>query len=93
LFTAKSGDTRYSEVTFYARQIFFFFVSSFCVGQCKLFREKHHKIQHCVPFGYCLLAFIFILKILKKFGQEAILCTEEEMLVAFLAFECYLRFS
>jgi hypothetical protein len=36
---------------------------------------------------YCLLAIIFILKILKKLGQEAIVSTEEEILVAFLAFE------
>jgi hypothetical protein len=50
-----------------------------------------HIIVIC--FCYCLLAIIFILKILKNLGHEAILCTEEEILVAFLAFEFYKRFS
>jgi hypothetical protein len=35
-------------------------------------------------FCCCSLAIIFIFKILKKFGQEAILCAEEEILVALL---------
>jgi hypothetical protein len=35
------------------------------------------------------LAVVFILKILKKIVKEAILCTEEEILVAFLGFELY----
>jgi len=54
----------------------------------ELFRKKkHQKTQHCNLFFCCLLAIIFILKILKKLGQEGILCTEEQILVAFLAFE------
>jgi len=52
----------------------------------ELFRGKHQKMQHCNLFFF-FLAIIFILKILKTFGQEAILSTEEEIVVAFLAFE------
>jgi hypothetical protein len=48
------------------------------------FRGKHSIV---ITFCYCLLAVIVILKSLKKLGQEAILCTEEDILVAFLAFE------
>jgi hypothetical protein len=53
----------------------------------ELFGGKHQKTQQSDVFLLCLLAIICILKILKKLGQEAILCTEGEILVAFLGFE------
>jgi len=53
----------------------------------KLFRKKIRKHSIVILFCYYLLAVIFILKILKKLGQDSILCTEEEILVAFLDFE------
>jgi hypothetical protein len=53
----------------------------------ELLREKQQKHRIVISFCYCLLAITFIFKILKKFGQAAILSTQEEILVAFLAFE------
>jgi len=40
-----------------------------------------------------LISNYFIFKILKMLGQEATICTEEEILMALLHFERYLRFS
>jgi len=45
------------------------------------------RIHSIVISFYCLLEIILILKSLKNLEQEAILCTEEEILVAFLTFE------
>jgi len=53
----------------------------------ELFKKKIRIHSIAFSFCYCLLAIIFILKILKMLGQEGILRTEEEILVAFLAFE------
>jgi hypothetical protein len=60
----------------------------------ELFRGKHHKTSQNITkhstvicLCYCSLAIICVLKILKKLGQEAVLFTEEEIRVAFLAFE------
>jgi len=51
------------------------------------FRAKHQKTQHCGFFLLLLIRNYFILKVLKNLVQEAILYTQEEMLVTFLAFE------
>jgi len=55
--------------------------------------ENIRKHNIVFSFWYCLLAITSILKILKSLGQEAILSTEDEIPVEFLAFEWYLRFS
>jgi hypothetical protein len=70
---------------FYERQIYFcsLFIP-YVYSNVELLRGKHQKIQH---HFYFFLEFICILKILKILGQEAILSTEEKMLVAFLDFE------
>ena len=53
----------------------------------ELFRGKHKKTQHRNIFLLLLINSYFYSKILKKLGQKAILCTEEEILVTFLPFE------
>jgi len=52
-------------------------------NNAELLKGKYQK----TAFFFCLLAIICILKILKMLGQEVILSTEEDMLVAFLDFE------
>jgi hypothetical protein len=49
--------------------------------------KNNRKHSIAISFCYCLLAIIFILKILKNLGTEAILSTEKEILVAFLTCE------
>ena len=64
------------------------------IQQCRVIQEKNiRKHSIVISFCYCLLAIIFILKILKNLGQECILCTEQEILVAFLAFEFLIAVS
>jgi hypothetical protein len=53
----------------------------------ELFRKNIRKHSTVISFCPCLLAINFILKILKNLGQEAILCTKEEIFVEFSAFE------
>jgi len=63
------------------------FVFLMCTAMWSYWQEniRNHSILIC--YCYCLSAIIFILKVLKNLGQVAILCTEEEMLVALLATE------
>jgi len=61
----------------------------------ELFREKYQKSQHCNLLLLLLIGsyFYFYFKNSERLGQderlgqEAILCTEEEIVVAFLPFE------
>jgi hypothetical protein len=82
LYAATCGATRKSEESFYEGQIYFcsLFIP-YVYSNVELLRGKHQKTQHLFC---CLLAIICVLKILKMLGQEAILSTEEEVLVAFL---------
>ena len=66
--------------------IFLLVVYSLYADQYKLFK-KPKKTRRFNCFGYFLFAIEFILKILKKLGQEDMLCTEEKILMAFLALE------
>ena len=53
----------------------------------ELLRGKHQKTQHCDLFVLLLIGNYFYFKISEILEQEAIISTEEEILVAFLAFE------
>jgi hypothetical protein len=52
-----------------------------------LFTGKNQKTQHCNLLLLLFISKYFYFKISEYLRQEAILCTEEAILVAFLAFE------
>jgi hypothetical protein len=52
----------------------------------ELFGEKHQKTEHCNVLLLLIGNYCYF-KNSEEVGQEAILCTEGDILVAFLAFE------
>jgi len=68
-----------------------FIFCSFCLpyvySNVELFRGKYQKSQHCNLLLLLLIGSYFYFKNSENLGQEAILCTEEEIVVAFLPFE------
>ena len=62
-------------------------------SNAELFRGKYQKSKHFNLLLLLIIGSYFYFKNSENLGQEAILCTEEEIVVAFLAFEGYLRFS
>jgi len=55
LYAAKCGATRYSEVTFYAREIYFCSLCiSYVYSNVELLRGKHQKHNPVISFCYCL---------------------------------------
>jgi len=74
LSVAISGATRKSEVTFYARQVYF---CSICLpymsSNVELFRGKHQKSQHCFLFLLLLIRNYFYFNNSEKFGTRSYL--------------------
>jgi hypothetical protein len=82
---ATSGATIQSEVTFYARHIYFWFLClPYVYSNVELLRRKHQKTQHCHLFLLLLISNYFYFKNSEKKGTEDLLCTEGEILVSFL---------
>ena len=63
-----------------------FLVSSYLYSNVELLRGCQ-KSQHCNIFLLLLIGSYFYIKNSEKLGQEAIVSTEEEILVEFLTFE------
>jgi len=75
------------KVTFIQDKFFFLSLCLPYVGNnVESYRGKHQRTQHCDLFLLLLIKNYFILNVVKNLVQEAILRTQEEMLVTFLAF-------
>jgi len=68
----------------FARQLFYSLCPTYVCSNLELFQEKHQKTQHCNLFLLLLINSYFYSKMIGRYVQEPVLCTEEEILVAFL---------
>ena len=74
LSVATSGASRLSEVTFYARQIYFCYLClPYVYSNVELFRGKHHKSQHCNLFLLLLISNYIYFKNSETFGTRSYL--------------------